>query len=429
MMQNTLSKEANRNVSLYSSDMGSSTPENIYENGKLVGVNGIAVFRSGTFRDSMGFQHVWEDIHIDQMISNFEFLRGRGIFDSVPVRAGHPSFLANPINEVIGYVTNLYKKMLVSKVDGKEYSYLLADYSISDPVAAEKIDNQLWRNRSAEIGSYVTNDEMEFWPTFMGFAYVDIPAVEGLNFSKNNGSKFSVLIDSEEDAVTVKNTGLTEGDAEGTTSTSGVETGVNEDGTVVSTDEGDNKEVNETSNDATDEGDDSDESTDESIDESAKRLVEGDFSKKKFSFRINGNETFDFASVQSHIDTLEAALSEQRDARRKEFVDELFNKNIILACQKDDLTSLVLSMDDNQFNVYSKVMESAPVQNRLENYSANDNGNSGHEPGVRDTLSPEIINAKSVVLQHKRAGMKLDDIKNTKSYKILESNNEVPEYL
>jgi len=149
---------------------------------------GVPVFRSGTFRDSWGEQTEWTGMHTAQMVQHFNFLKDQEIFADVPVRKGHGSFLSDPLDSVIGYVSSLTNVKMASPVDGQKYDYLLADYDILDPEAQAKIDSGLWRNRSAEIGTFVTNSEASYTPTFMGFAYVDVPAVEGLNgaFSKSN---------------------------------------------------------------------------------------------------------------------------------------------------------------------------------------------------------------------------------------------------
>jgi hypothetical protein len=173
-------------------------------------LEGVPVFRSGTFRDSWGEQTTWEQMHMAQMVANFNFLRNQQIFADVPVRKGHGSFLGDPMDSLIGYMDGMSNQDLVSKVDGVTYNYLLADYDILDPEAMDKIESGLWRNRSAEIGTFVTNNEAAYTPTFMGFAYVDIPAVEGLNglFSKNRD--FAVVKAPKEQTMAAKATPSTD---------------------------------------------------------------------------------------------------------------------------------------------------------------------------------------------------------------------------
>lgn len=144
---------------------------------------GVPVFRSGTFRDSWGDEMTYETIHMDQMKANFDFLAAKNILTDPPVRKGHPSFLGNDMEDLIGYLTGAVTQDMKSPVDGLMYRYFLADYEIIDDQAIDNINSGLWRHRSAEIGRFGTNDNSEFWPVFMGFAFVSIPAVEGLHIN------------------------------------------------------------------------------------------------------------------------------------------------------------------------------------------------------------------------------------------------------
>lgn len=161
----------------------------------------IPIFRSGVFADSMGYRKEWLPEQMHQMASNFDYLTRTGTFADVPVRVGHPSFLGgNPLKDVIGYFTSLDVEERESPIDGDEnkYTYLLASYEILDPEADAKIQSGLYRNRSSEIGTFFTNDpETELWPVMMGVAYVDIPAVQGLNgFAKQNQTEtFSIQME------------------------------------------------------------------------------------------------------------------------------------------------------------------------------------------------------------------------------------------
>jgi len=145
----------------------------------------VPIFRSGVFADSMGYRKEWLPEQMHQMASNFTYLKRTGIFADVPVRVGHPSFLGgNAMKDVIGYFTTLEVEERESPIDGddEKYTYLLASYEILDEEADKKIASGLYRNRSSEIGTFFTNDpETELWPVMMGVAYVDIPAVQGLN--------------------------------------------------------------------------------------------------------------------------------------------------------------------------------------------------------------------------------------------------------
>lgn len=136
-------------------------------------VRGLPVFRTGTFRDSLGIQHTWDSSHLQQMVFHYGLLKENGIWRDVPVRADH-SF---SVDKLVGYLESLS----VSAGAGPEGSdLLLADYAFTEPAAYEKFKRGTYRARSAEIGLYETNDEAMYWPVFMGFAFVDIGAVEGL---------------------------------------------------------------------------------------------------------------------------------------------------------------------------------------------------------------------------------------------------------
>lgn len=142
------------------------------DDGKTL-IEGIEIFRVGTFRDSMGDQMTWELEHLHQMVANFDLLREKQIFVNAPVREDH-SFT---VTKVIGYIDKLYVK------DDK----LLADVTITEPEGAEKIARTTYRSVSNEVGLYETNDGAMYWPVVYGFAYVDLAAVEGLHSKNTNG--------------------------------------------------------------------------------------------------------------------------------------------------------------------------------------------------------------------------------------------------
>lgn len=158
----------------------------------------VAVFRSGTFRDSMGDQSTWTRDDLEMFVQNFNHLTASGTLPDVPVRKGHRSYSGTVnMDGLIGYVTGLRVHTAVTKVSQEEYSFLVADYEILDPIAQEKVKSGLWRNRSAEVGGYLDNNDVLVAPAFMGFAYVDMPAVERLNEYENQAgnSNFTILME------------------------------------------------------------------------------------------------------------------------------------------------------------------------------------------------------------------------------------------
>lgn len=134
-------------------------------------VKGLKIFKSGTVKDSRGRQKKWTSDELDQIVSNFNKLRGTGQLADIPVRADH----TNTVDSVKGYFTGLRH----------EGVFLVADIEFTEPDGAEKYRRKTYRHRSIEIGAYETNgDEPETYaPVALGLAFVDLGAVEGL-FSK-----------------------------------------------------------------------------------------------------------------------------------------------------------------------------------------------------------------------------------------------------
>lgn len=385
----TLAPEARRNVSLFSSGViGGKSPtffkKKNDKGADILYVNGHPIFRSGTFRDSMGFQHTWDDFHIEQMLSNFSLLKGRNIFTDPPVRKGHGSFLGDPMDSLVGYVTNLSTEKLTNPSDGKEYTYLLADYEVADKDAQEKIQNGLWRHRSFEVGFYTTNDDAEFWPVAMGFAFVDIPAVEGLNFSKfsGNGSAYSIMFEKEAPVTAPADT---------TNSNTGG-TGAPAPAAPPATEPA-----------------------------PAAPAQHAAPTAPAFKFSINGAETTDFAAVQAHISTLEQFRTETVTAGRKNFVSGLAASNKILASQVPGLEEFALELNDEQYKKWVGSFENAPAAQVLGNHANGVTNPDGTAPQTEAQKQAEID--KGIVAQHRAAGMAQDVLEKTPSYTRLKAAN------
>lgn len=385
----TLPREARRNVALFTladalqsnrSKMRFTKVRNAagQEVDALV-VEDEPVFRSGTFRDSMGFQHTWEGIHMDQMVAHFEMLRSRGIFADVPVRAGHGSFFGDPIDRVIGYHTGLRVEKRVNPTDGKEYEYLLASYEILDPDAINKISSSLWRNRSAEVGPYLTNDEAEFWPVYSGVAYVDIPAVEGLNqFSKANGvgEKFSIFMLGNEKEAPVGDENKTGGP----------------------------------------------------------QVDPALFAKANFTFTIGGRQTNDFAAVQAHITevegkltTLETAQNEAKEANRAAFIKGLAEGQApkILASQIDSISAFAMKLDDEGWTQFQKAYEVAPATPVTAQHGQQTPAGQAAPASVPAaqgaSTEGEVTTLEEIIAHHKRANMPREALEGTTTFKRLKA--------
>lgn len=364
-MTNTLASGRGNAALLFAGNMARHIEPTVYrkDSGVLV-VQGQPVFRSGTFRDSMGYQQTWEPLHMDQMAAHFEMLRNRGLFSDIPVRDGHPGFIARGMpgnGKVVGWHTGLVTRELESHTGQKE-TFLLADYEITDPDARAAWENGTFRNRSSEVGEYTTNDEATFWPVYMGFAFVDIPAVEGLNsvsgFSQSaSGRQYTILRES-----TV--TGST-----GTPQTSG----------------GNPPQV-------------------------------PTIGLQQFS--INGAPTSDPLAVQAHITSLETFRSETLQSGRHSYVDGLATAGRILATQVDGFKAFATGLSDEQFAAWRTAMDVAPVVPALGLHGAPAQQSTPGAPEDAKVVA-EVDTLRNIVSMHSARGASPEEIKGLNSYKRL----------
>jgi hypothetical protein len=144
----------------------SSSKLNAEKNGVVL--KNVEIFRVGTFK---GYEY--KKSALEKMVANFYYLKSMGIFTHVPVRSDHPGFLGEVgvVDRVGGYVKDLYLR-------GNK---LVADVRITSEKMLAKIKEGSYVSRSSEIGNYTDNEGNTYGPTLWGFAFVDIPAVEGLS--------------------------------------------------------------------------------------------------------------------------------------------------------------------------------------------------------------------------------------------------------
>lgn len=362
-------------------------------------IEGIKIFRSGTFKDSMGYQRTWEVEHLEQMIFHFGMLRDRDIFPNVPVRDGHPGIFGSG-GEVIGYLANLTR----------EDEFLLSDLEITEPDAFAKWERGTFRARSLEVGMYESNDESAYWPVVMGLAFVDIPAVEGLYSRYSNPARrperskfhFSQTVVDTDKEMTVAGEQTTtqpgteapqtpaapaapsnpqQAPADGGTATPPAAPAVPE--AVPSAQHG-----NGTSNSTT-----------------------------TSSFRVNGQTVADYAAVQAHIDTLETFRRDTMQTARREFVSGLARDNKIGAPQIESLTAHALGLSDAQWDAFRVAYDVAP---QVPLFGQHANGGGGTpSPSATDAVADEIDILEQRLAMHKRAGMTQDNIEKLDSFKRL----------
>lgn len=381
-MTDTLAPEARRNL-VFSREVGALNGVKKYRqggNGNLI-LEGVAVFRSGTFRDSMGFQHQWEPEHMTQMVDNYTILSSRGVITSVPIRSDHVGFLDSSLKSVVGYHIGIRTEERINSVSGEMCTYLLADMEIIDPDAIQKIESGLWRNLSSEIGTYLTNAEAEYWPVYMGVAFVDFPAVEGLanSFSKrapndsgiHAGSAVFSLVNEQEDTDmgninkggTVTEEKVKEGEfgaediesqAQNITPNDSDGEGANdEDETEVQNGEAGADSEASASEDGVYSSEDAGTEEGDEAGEDQPNAEHGLNSGQSFQFSINGQPTTDFAAVQAHITSLEATIEHGRQQGIEEFVKALSDEGKILATQVDSLTDFAKSLTESQYTAWA----------------------------------------------------------------------------
>ncbi|QOP65341.1 capsid maturation protease [Gordonia phage Diabla] len=295
-------------------------------------VEGKPIFRSGTFSDSMGIEHTWETLHMQQMVDHATLLSSRGIFEDVPVRKGHPDWgglfsdpVRNAMDELIGYMGNFRTEERVNPADGQTYTYLLADLEILEETAIKNIKSGLWRNVSAEISTYVTNGNAEYWPVMYGVAYVDIPAVEGLKAQHSKAAnQFSIILE-EDMGSTPSNPNPPVPAEQNTTGEQNNQGGSN-------------------------------------------HSAPAPTPTPAFAFSIGGKQTTDFAAVQAHINGIEtenASLKqfkqESVEAGRAAFVKSLVETNRVPATEEQKFLDYAKKQTDESFAEWKSMMEAIPV--------------------------------------------------------------------
>lgn len=370
--------------------------------GTLV-LTGVPVFKAGTFRDSWGEQSTWSEEDLQMMVDNYAKLRDDFLFEDVPVRDGHPSFLMGlspGAGEVIGWHSDIRLEKLEAR-DGNTYPYLVADMEITEPHAAGKIQRRTWRNRSSEIGTYRTNADVEYSPVYMGVAYVDIPAVEGLKvnghskFSRETGNRFFTMAGRDfsvsDNPQNPPGTGTPPTQPSPTTPpaqppvtppatppTSPPAPGVPAPGVTPPAPHAAPSQINE--------------------------------------FRVNGQPTTDFAAVQRHIASLEGFQKETVEQGRKDFVAKLSSDNKILAAAIPGTEAFALGLSAEQFTAWKATWEIAPGNPALANHGQQ----SGGTPNGTSPRDERIEVLKEQVAQHKRTGLAEDKLVQLGSYKELQ---------
>lgn len=336
---------------------------------------GVPVFRSGSFADSRGIRNTWEDLHIRQMVENTNHLSKKGILQGVPTRDGHPEFLVGGMRgkgEVVGWHLDIKTEVKKNPVDGVEYTYLLADYEVTAPYALDKLEKGLWRSRSSEIAPYYTNDESEYWPVYLGFAFVDFGAVEGLNFSMTQGNRSFVVFG--ESPLKER---IVSGD-QNTQVQSPLLFGVQQ--------------------------------------PAPQTAPVAPVAQPAFVFSCNGQNVTDFNQVQTYIRQLETFTRETREVGRKQFVAGLVTAKKLTAPQQPGMEAFALTLTDEQYTAWMAQWETTPAMSVLGVHGA---GSTNPNNSAEAATNTAVEDAKQIVAMHRRNGMSPAALKETASFKAL----------
>lgn len=374
----------------------------------------LRVFRTGTFTDMFGFQHTWDDTHLDLMVMHFTLLRDSGVFPDVPLRADHGSSVLG----VVGYYQDLYR-------DREDPQFLSATVEFTEPEAWEKWQRRTWRSRSIEIGMYETNDNRSYWPVVMGLAFVDIPAVEGLHGRQRDPHHFSqAIMDNEEGSMQPPDINK---DPEGWTKAVQYAAWLEAANYAKACEDWEKAVVYAKALE--------DEAAAQNPPAPPAPPAPGiaphaappaPTPAPVAQFRVNAQQTSEFARIQAHIDTLEQFRSETVNMGRRSFIEKLAEDGKIAAAQVDHLSAHALSLNDDQFAGFRASYENAPKLSLF--------GNQGHQdttpgaPGTKDvpTAEDQLDIAEEIVLQHRRTGMSEDKVVKTESYRKLVAAGRAP---
>ena len=304
-------------------------------------VRGLRVFRTGTLKDSRGNQFTWEPEHLKTAVENFAALREE--LPNVPVRVGHN----RDANRVVGYYDSI-------RFDGR---FLVADLEITEPDAFAKIKRKTYRGRSLEIGVFDSASGLT-WPTVLGLAWVDIPAVSGLYESPVGGTQFTVITES---------------------------------GSM---------------------GDDTKDLEWACAAYYAAGLDAAPKVPEPPKFMCFGQEMTDYSAVQKHIEDLEKFQAETRDGARKSFVQGLVDSNRILKTQQEHFEKLVLKMDAEGFELFTKGFTDAPAHSLLGEHGS---GGSQTPPGGDDPAKQHLQDLRSIV-EFNRKIMTPEQLEKSASY-------------
>ena len=357
---------------------------------------GIKIFRVGTFSDSLGRVKTWTGDDLDTAAANFRTLKDRNILPNVPVRQDH----TQSVKDVVAYLTDLRR----------EGDFLIADWEWVDQDAKHAWTSKKLRNRSAEIGTYVTNDDERFSPVVTGLAFVDIPAVEGLYRIQTNGESMTTDNKTPEE-IEAEKAAEVEAEAKAKAEAEAAE---KEEADKAAAEEARIKVEAEAA------ADEAQRIADEAFVAAGREPLGAGAHRKQTevsSFRINGvTEVSDFAAVQAHIEELEIFRTESIQEGRTSFIDSLAANKIIGGPQAAQFKELAPTMSNDQWAQFTKSWEGVSPSNL---FARHDLGDGTSSQGEIDATAERIATLEGIVQNHRYRGATEEQISNMGSYKEL----------
>jgi hypothetical protein len=335
------------------------------------------VFRVGTFTSMHGRTRTWTAEDLELAVQNFYKLRAENIIPNVPVREDH----TQSVKDIVAYFTSIRR----------EGDVLLADWEWVDDSAKAKWDAKKYRNRSVEIGQYVTNDGQTYDPVVLGLAFVDHPAVEGLYRIAQSGDQ-TMTKENEtpeekqareqkewDDAVAAQ-AATAQAAADQAAAAAAAAAAANPPAPAP---------------------------TPQPVGAHANAQMQ------VHSFTIGGRQTNDYAAVQAHIAGLETFRQESIDGAKKAFVDKLVSDKIVTGPQGVAFHGLVKTMDADQFAAFQAGFEGMPAANLFGRHDLGDGGGGGAEG---DAKSDRISVLEGVVANHRATGISQEDLAKKSSF-------------
>lgn len=145
------------------------------------------------------------------------------------------------------------------------------------------------------------------------------------------------------------------------------------------------------------------------------------------SVTLDGKTSSDVAEIQAFVDkinnenkVLATFKKETLEAGRKDFVNSLAKgpSPKIAATQIDDLTELALGLTDEQYDKFKASYDKAGAAPLFANHGVQNNGQPSDPANqAQSQKEKDLETARAIVENHKRGGMKDEQLKNTQSYK------------